>query len=123
MCTERSSAVTERVLLQGAPPFLRPLLSHPSTEAAYDVMFLLLIEQPPLLLFYIFFPSPSDLLLLPLLLSLAVIVVVDACVRCRFSCIPGHLSGSLQSFFSSVTTRPRATPTEHCKTLSSADKR
>ncbi|KAL7402866.1 hypothetical protein ABVT39_020971 [Epinephelus coioides] len=91
-------------------------------EAAYDVMFLLLIEQPPLLLFYILFPSPSDLLL-PLLLSLVVIVVVDACVRCRFSCIPGHLSGSLQSFFSSVTTRQRAAPTEHCKTLSSADKR
>lgn len=57
VCTE---AVTGSASFQGAPPFPCPLLSHPSTEAAYDVMLLLLIEQPPLLpfFFHIFLPSP-----------------------------------------------------------------
>lgn len=40
-----------------SPALSPPLLSHPSTGAAYDVMCLPLIEQPPLLL--LISPSPS----------------------------------------------------------------
>ncbi|CAG5958036.1 unnamed protein product [Menidia menidia] len=58
-----------------------------------------------------------------LLLSLVLIVAVDACVRCRLSCILGHLLGFLQSLSTPVTTCMRDTSTEHCKTFYPADKR
>lgn len=114
---------TERCYTEHLPSSVHSPTHPPTEAAAYDVMFLLLVEQPPSPLSFFFF-STSNIPSPPLSAAAALASGDSGGCMCAAP-VQLHLLASLgnpaEHPFSSVTTRSRAAPTEDRKTLSSAD--